>query len=89
MSYRNTKQLIEKETSHGILDLGNQGRTGRPESLNNGKEFDCSGPELAVHFALSGASMEGSVIVDQVDEKVDWIPFVQRAGWFLKYEQDV
>lgn len=87
VNFKTIKSLIEKETNHGLLDLGNWGRTTGSAHLI-GSKFACKavGGELAVHFAHA-SRMEGSVIVDQVME-LGGINngFVQRAGWYLKYE---
>ncbi|KAF2682314.1 hypothetical protein K458DRAFT_419721 [Lentithecium fluviatile CBS 122367] len=87
VSYASTKELIAGESSHGVLDLGNWGRTLGGKALDNGHDaFDCAGSELAVHFALNAPGAEGSVTVDQVSKLgTNNNGFVQRAGWYLQY----
>jgi hypothetical protein len=87
VNYKNTKDLIENQFSLGGLDLGNWGRTLAGKVLSNRQvAWDCSGGEVAVHFALTSEMLEASVTVDQVSKVGDVNGFVQRAGWYLKYE---
>jgi hypothetical protein len=79
ISYQNTKSFIDAKTVQGSLDLGNWGRTIGHAFQNDGNSFDCKGPELAVHFALNNAQVEGSVIMDQVSQ-LNINVYVQRAG---------
>ncbi|KAF2818566.1 hypothetical protein CC86DRAFT_375766 [Ophiobolus disseminans] len=85
ISFKNTKSFIDAKTVQGGLDLGNWGRTMAHAFLSDGRTFACKGPEVVVHFALDSKTSEGSVTVDQVS-KAGSTEFVQRAGWFLKYE---
>lgn len=85
VTYKKTKGM--KVTSLGGLDLGNWGRTLKGKALSNAQDpFDCSGGEVAVHFELTSELTEGSVTVDQVSKAGQINEFVQRAGWYLKYE---
>jgi hypothetical protein len=85
VNFGNTKALIAEEINHSILDLGNWGTSIGAARLSNGIVFDCAGPELAVHFAMS-APWEGAVVVDQVSE-LAMNRYVQRAGWHLEYKE--
>jgi hypothetical protein len=86
ISYQNTKSFIEAETVHGVLDLGNWGKTPYSAFLS-GPTFDCKESELVVHFALNAPTGESAVTVDQVSNReMSLNNYVQRAGWFLQYE---
>ena len=88
VNYANVKGLLEKEVFTGGLDLWNWGSVIGGKALTNSVKFECPGKEVAIHFALSD-SFEGSVVHDQVLKKGQAHisnGFVQRAGWYLKWE---
>jgi hypothetical protein len=85
VNYKNTKALIKNQFSLGGLDVGNWGWTLDGKVLTNQRKFDCSG-EVALHFELTAETTEASVTFDQVSKVGQVNGFVQRAGWYLKYE---
>jgi hypothetical protein len=86
VNYKSTKDLIKNKSSLGSLSLGEWARTLNGRVLSTRRDaWDCSGGEVAVHFAISEVS-EDNVNVDQVSKVGDVNGFVQRAGWYLKYE---
>jgi hypothetical protein len=86
INYKNVKGLFEKQTGTGGIDLANWGSATNSISLSNDRKFDCPGKEVALHFELIEG--EGSVIHDQASSKfgAGASNFIQRAGWYLKWE---
>jgi hypothetical protein len=85
INFKSTKDLIAGQTYVSGLDLNNWGWNTDPAQLDSGNSFECAGGELALHFEMI-TSLEQVAIVDQVSKAGQVNSFVQRAGWYLKYE---